>query len=194
MSEPQHPLAYESPGTRWTGVSIGTIALQLLGIYCFVLALPLVSYFVVLFTSWQYRTEWMIGLGPFAAYIAAGIVLIRYADRLSGLIFRGGAMVGPIDPAAARELQAVAFSVVGVVVMIHAAPEVIGIVGRWFIAHARGWGELDDRIWESVIKLAAGLALFLHARGLALLWQKIRAPQQGTAAGPATRQPPRSTL
>ena len=178
MSDPQ-PLAYESTQTSFSGVAIGTIALQLVGVYCFVHALPMGLLFVTSFGTMGARypaAQMAAPFVPLILYIAMGILLIRFAPRISSWLFRdsgGGIMSGPITTETGRLLQGIAFSIVGVFIASTALPTIVQLL--WFAVidmgpqFPGGW-----QFVPPVIQLLIGVALFLQSKGLALLWHRIR--------------------
>jgi hypothetical protein len=192
MSEPET----EAPQTTISGVGIGTIALQLVGVYCFVLAMPMVGLLASIIGmsggGIGRSSQYLFSLIMPAIYIATGILLIRFGARLSVWLFRssvGGIMSGPITTPAGQYLQAIAFSVAGVLTMIDALPPLASLL--YLVLMGAGIGGAMEG-YNSIVQHAAqflvGLALFLQARGLSRLWHKIRAggvvtaPPQGDAA------------
>jgi hypothetical protein len=184
MSEPQ-TLSYESPPTTLSGIGLGTIALQVVGVYCITQALPI---FTVLATylgtsgamgrgggGWQIIFSFMMPV----LYFAIGLLLIRFAPRLSVWLFRdsagvGGAMVGPVTTTAGQNLQAIAFSVIGVMTMISAAPRLASHIWLLLMSTGAPMGGYAQLV-EPIVEFLFGLALFLQARGLSILWHKLRA-------------------
>src|SRR5215207_43083 len=104
MSDPQ-TLSYESQQTSLDGVGIGTIALQIVGVYCITQALPILSMLATFLlgasgggfrgagTGWQILFSFMMP----GVYIVMGVLLIRFGPRISVWLFRdsvGGIMAG----------------------------------------------------------------------------------------------------
>ena len=181
MSEPQQQqtLSYETPPTAVTGLALGTIGLQLVGLFCFVNALPVLAIMASL-----------VGVGraavvgsvlapfiPFAAYVAMGVLLIRFAPRISAWLFRdnaAGVMAGPVTPGTGQYIQAIAFAVAGAVLVVTTLPNIVSLI--WYAFSDMGAGfPASHMLVEPVMRFLAGLALFLQSKGLAQLWHKIRA-------------------
>src|SRR5688572_26563265 len=169
MSAPE-TLSYESPQTPLSGIGIGTIALQIVGVYCIVLAVPMVTMlasFAGLSGGGVRSTlQLVFTMVPFAVYIVMGVLLIRFAPRLSTWLFRGsvaGVMTGPITAPAGKYLQAIAFSVVGVMTMIDAAPRVVSVI--YFATMDLGGRQEESysMLVEPIMQFLVGLALFLQS-------------------------------
>src|SRR5688500_16012193 len=135
MSEPQQQtLSYETPRTAIGGIGIGTIALQLVGVYCFIHALPDLA----MMATWAGATgpapiNIFGAFVPLAVYVALGVFLIRLAPRISVWLFRdnaGGVMAGPVTPGTGQYVQAIAFSVVGAVLVVTTLPNIISLI--WY--------------------------------------------------------------
>ena len=182
MSDPQ-TLSYESPQTPLNGIGIGTIALQLVGVYCITQALPILSMLATYLgasggmrgagAAWQILLSFMMP----GIYIVMGVLLIRFGPRLSAWLFRdavGGVMAGPITAPAGRYLQAVAFSVAGVLAMVNAAPQLVSLI--WLALSDMGarMGGFSEMV-QPVAQFAVGLVLFLQSEGLSRVWHRIRA-------------------
>ena len=179
MSEPQ-TLSYESPPTTLNGVGLGTIALQIVGVYCITLALPIFTVLASILGAGAARsgTGWQIIFSFImpGLYFAAGALLIRFAPRISVWLFRdtaAGVMVGPVTTVAGQNLQAIAFSVVGVMTMIEAAPR-LATLGWLALMNLGGSLGSYSQLVEPIIRFLVGLALFLQSKGLSRLWYKIR--------------------
>jgi predicted outer membrane lipoprotein len=195
MSEPlqQPTLSYETPPTSISGFGIGTIALQLVGVYYFVHALPAVA----MIAGWLgftrmpfYGAEAIASFIPVALYVIIGVLLIRFAPRVSTWLFRdnaAGVMAGPISPGTGQYIQAIAFSVAGVLLMAAAAPAIITLIWYALMDMGQQFPGMGMMV-EPAMKFLLGLALFLQSKGLAQLWHKIRAG--GIMAEPPSSPPP----
>jgi hypothetical protein len=128
-----------------------------------------------------------------AIYIGMGVLLIRFAPRLSVWLFGrsavAGVMGGPVTTSAGQYLQAIAFSVVGVLLVVQAAPGLVSLVWMAMTDMGRPFGSnAYAAMVQPVVQILLGVALFLQSRGLALLWHKIR---NGGIAPAATSVPTR---
>ena len=193
MSDPQ-TLAYESPQTTFTGVGIGTIALQIVGVYCIALGLPMITIVasaIGIAGQPSPVRQMLFAWVPLALYGVMGVLLIRFAPRLSAWLFRdsgGGIMSGPISTASGQYLQAMAFAVVGVVLMANAAPRLVSLIWMALMDMGRAFGAYGYmQMIEPVAQSLIGLALFLQSRGLSLLWHKVRT---GGVIGPQPAEQP----
>lgn len=192
MSDPQ-TLSYESPQTTWSGVGIGTIALQLVGVYSITHAVGILA----LLAPWagasdiRFLSAQMLGsLLAAMIYGVIAVLLIRLAPRISAWLFRdhgGGIMSGPITAPAGQYLQAIAFSVAGVVTMIGALPRLASFIWLGVSDMGSQLGEYSVMMIEPIAQCALGLVLFLQSKGLALFWHKIRT---GGVIGPQPESEP----
>ena len=181
MSEPQQQqtLSYETPPTAVTGLALGTIGLQLVGLYCFINALPVLA-MIAGFLGASGRAvadSVLAAFIPFTAYAAMGVLLIRFAPRISVWLFRdnaAGIMAGPVAPGTGQYIQAIAFAVAGAVLVVTTLPNIVSLI--WYALSDMGAGfPASSMLVEPVIRFLGGLALFLQSKGLARLWHKIRA-------------------
>jgi len=198
MSDPQ-PLSYESPPTTLSGVGLGTIALQIVGVYCCAQAIPVLAALTAILGvssrgTMPQAAAMVVSLLMPAVYVAIGFLLIRFAPRISGWLFRdspGGIMAGPITTTSGQHLQAIAFAVMGVGVMINAVPRLVWLIWTALQAMGSRFGGFQ-LLLEPAAQFLLGLALFLQSKGLSLLWHKIRAggviqPSDSTATTPEPR-------
>lgn len=176
---PDSPLAYESPQTALSGIGIGTIALQLVGVYCIAHALAILSMMAPWIGASSYSifgAQVLATLIATAVYAGIAVLLIRFASRISIWLFRdhsGGIMAGPVTAPVGQYLQAIAFSVAGVLTIVGAAPRLASLI--WMALSDMG-SQFDGYpvMVEPIAQILLGVALFLQSKGLSLLWHKIR--------------------
>lgn len=158
---------------------IFVVALKILGIYLLVRAIEFtgsIGYLVGALTRGD-EVSWYFlgGVIPFLLYIAAGFCLIKWAEPIAAKLSgkeEAPAVEGPLDKSA---LQEIAFSTVGILIVVGALPKLVRTVPllsqQW--THQR-----TLEIWASIIALALqlgiGLFLFLGSKGLAGLLKKIK--------------------
>ena len=179
-SAPQQPLGYESAQGS-VAISIGSIAVKLLGVYCIVLALPVVSYAARIFQQVGTRGPgmgWIVLLySPYLIYAGAGAVLIRAGDWIAARLFGGGSMLTPLRGPAGEYWQAMAFSIAGVMTLLHALPS--AAMNLYYLAQSARNPRGDDLVLV-LAEIITGLVLFLGSKGLARFWHKLRTA--GTSA------------
>ena len=124
---------------------------------------------------WRFLLDLAVVILPCALLTVLGILLLARSSKLAGWVFDAGdpALAQPTDP---HELQAIAFSVLGVFVVAMAVPSLGAVLMN---ASVRDLPEhLRPRVWTPLIKLGLqsgiGLGLFFGARPLARFWHKMR--------------------
>jgi len=185
---------------------ITVIVLKLLGVYAIIEAIPLLQYlwgFISLINRaraeilqqvWLYLAMGM----PFLLMAVTAFLLITRSERIAGLLVREDGPVSPTSSLSGREVQAIAFSVVGVLVFLLALPKLCQLVlNLWYMRFQNVQGQLStDRLVQSAWQLGiavgiqCGLAaiLFLRAKGLADLWHHIQGAKPAQADAGSTGQ------
>jgi hypothetical protein len=210
---PAAPLQYAQPDASrpylagdahgLTRRDVASLALKLVGIYSLLQGMSLVSYMPGLLMHYRaYRAAsiamemLLLGLGPYALSLGVGIFLLLFADRLAPRLLPEPAP-GQADsppPALVRtsgpELQAVAFSVVGLLLIVWSARSLA--LAAWnFYAGSRvivealerpGWGRYA---LEAAVECGLGVWLFFGSKRLAGFWQRLRGQGGPSAAGDA---------
>jgi len=126
-----------------------------------------------------------------ALFLAFGTILMAFSSRFACKVFPNEDDAREAAACSAKEIQTVAFSVVGVYLLGTAIPKLV-MTALEFIRTSNDYSE-QQRLWhrhgprliESGIQLVIGLYLFLGARGVRSVWTRLR-----TAAQPWHRQPP----
>ena len=174
---------------------IGSLAFKLAGIYALILATSLIHsifYVIGLFQGTSpyseptiyARVALAIGLPlPFLLLVALGVFLIVKSDKLSGRMF--GESIERMEPSpSGREIQAIAFSVLGIFMFALALPKGMQVIINIFY-------KLDDpslrkqiRIgtWATAAGMTAqmilGIFLFFGGRALSRFWHNLRTARQ----------------
>lgn len=166
---------------------VAVVAVKMVGLYCFVHALPLV-YMVpadlILMTTGA-------GLGPVdavvnllhpVAYLALGIALVRGAAWVATRVL---GFEEPSDPprvrAPSRRVQAIAFSVVGLWFVATGLADVVWIFTQAHRDSRIVGGDVIESAFEDPATLARvttelglGVWLFFGSKRLALFWHRLR--------------------
>lgn len=165
---------------------VGALAFTVMGVYALILAVNDVSF---IFGSVINAVGSPIGIstvliivaltGPMLLRIAIGIILILYRDAFSGKLFPGGPDMIAVH-ASTKDVQAVAFSVVGILLIVQALPD-IGAIAMNISYRAR---EVEPStsvrhgMWIKgammVVKLVLGISLFFGGRSLSNYWHMLR--------------------
>jgi hypothetical protein len=207
---PAQPIPYALPETSrpyqagdaqgLTRRDVASLALKLVGIYALLQGTYLLVYLPGLLISYR---EWsttvgvemlFLGLGPYALSLAIGVVLVLFGDRLAPrLLPHSSAAAGLGPPTLVRttgpELQGMAFSVVGVLLVVWSARSLI--LAAWGLSQSQradlgifreqGWGQY---LLQFALEFGAGVWLFFGSKRLAAFWQRLRG--QGAPAADDT--------
>ncbi len=169
---------------------IAALACRILALYAFIQALASIG-----FVPWMIvrasETAGLLksvlyvlmGVLPFTLCTGAGIVLWVQAQRI------GGRMLSGLDDPEAEmkvvpfDLQVIAFSVVGLALLVQTVPRLVSTFWMLLYARAKWPPELQEiyrvRVdWKNaitmVVRLGLGLWLLLGARGLVGFLRKVR--------------------
>jgi hypothetical protein len=165
--------------------SVASLSLKLLGIYAIILALPHSQMLLYLTQSVHGRSNspLMIAgyLAPFLLLIVTGVTLISFSAKLSGLLVSTSDSQ-PKPEASGTDIQAIAFSIAGVIITSQAIPKITQIVTNISLLNNKGLESMAEQAiaqaWARglglVVQLAIGLWLFFGARGLAHMWQRLQ--------------------
>ena len=123
-------------------------------------------------------------LVPVAALIAAGVLLLRRGDRVAAhLVTDEPAPASTASGLNVRDLQVVAFSVVGLCVFLAALPKFCPMALSLFYAHttalpfdrSRFLRQQAGAFCAAMLQALLGVVVFLQARGLSNLWHRVQA-------------------
>jgi hypothetical protein len=112
-----------------------------------------------------------------AVFVGVGTFLLIKATMIAGwLLPKSTASPGvPPGPGSPQNLQAVAFSVVGVILASSAFPD----LARTMIQYGGESHALLQEITKPGIEFVVGLLLFFQSKRLAAYWHRIRAAHEG---------------
>jgi hypothetical protein len=175
--QPKPPLEYESRRSVPSLLDWADMFVRVLGLYFVVSGCQAMLFFIgpalIDGMPWAFVAS---GAGGGVAELAAGAAMILAGRRVAQLLVGSMADVpAPVPAAPGRQLQAVAFSVCGVIAAIR------GILGM--VAAAGSLLEDDSQpdlgrnlatVAPPVVEVLLGVFLFFQARGLALFWHRIR--------------------
>lgn len=153
---------------------IAALAVRLLGIYIIVIALPVLGYALEsFFTPMKLRDVMQFYVLYDATLIAVGTFMVIKAAMIGGWLLPKAAMNTHLRPAAGtpQELQAVAFSVVGVTLTVFAFPGLAAV----FAEYASGSHDPIYSLIKPGVEFAVGLLLFFRSKRLARYWQGLPA-------------------
>lgn len=176
-----------------TKIQIASLSLKIVGIFSIIQAIPILK---SLSEALEMRglkigdvpydaTYLLVGIFlSFSLLIIIGSFLIIFSQRLAKKIFRDSDDKPISSDVSAKDIQSIAFSVVGIVLMVITIPKLIQLganLGTWKIAGVETKSSISISTWIYFIGIAVqfilGLLLFIGARGLSSFWyflQKIR--------------------
>jgi hypothetical protein len=179
-SVPTATVSYRLGDTPVALPGLALVGVKLIGLYALVVAVPQLLYLPLYALEPGRSARYLImGLLPPAAYAAIGAMLLWKAEWVVSRMLRVTEGDAPAITAT-EHFQAIAFSVVGVLLMAWGVMGVAGVASRYVMAEGlRGSGMIVSSlpardIVSPVVEGAAGLYLFLRGRGLAALWHRMR--------------------
>jgi len=173
---------------------VASLALKLLGIYAFIISVSLLHSMMLMIATYSAQYADHLGQVPSLTLLAAGSMislllliflgcyLIMASERLSRLIFPQEGTEDKISSLSSRDVQTIAFSIVGVLLLTSAVPGLFRVMLRisQVLYHQKNLFStvVKGRIIEDsvvlVVRLTLGLYLFLGSKGLSRLWHKIQ--------------------
>jgi hypothetical protein len=170
---------------------LASFALKLLGIYALIESLPFLQYVgAFVYMPRSGRTEFVtafwnvvIILVPLLLAAGTGVMLIVFSRHLAPLLVGEDRPLGMSSAVTGRDVQAIGFSVVAVLIFLRAIPQISQAIWVRYYAVSRefagpGADRMAQEVWRygipGLIQLVLAVVLFLHARGLASLWHRIR--------------------
>ena len=168
---------------------VAVVAVKIVGLYCFVQALPLLyavpAALILMFSGRGY--DFVSGILNFlypAVYLLAGVFLVRRATWVATRVLGFAEPAGDSEPRSpGRRLQAIAFSVVGIWLVIGGLVDAVDLfVQAHSDARLSGGDVIQTAFAEpselvaTAVQLALGVGLFFGSKRLADFWHRFRTP------------------
>jgi hypothetical protein len=187
---------------------VASLALKLLGVYAIIEALPLLQYLgalaampsseraSIVMRAWAYLAMFV----PFALVAIAAFVLLTQSEGIARLLVKEDRTISP-GGLSSRDVQTIAFSIVGALVFILAMPGVCQLImNLWYLGPGYYGGPSPERSRQlfriatsaagPVIQCVLGIVLFFRSRGVANFWHGLQSARY-VKIGEA--EPPEST-
>jgi hypothetical protein len=181
------PLQYESPrASGWTKHEVAVLVVKVLAVCCVLQGLPLVgqvpSFIYYMMYGGQPITivDVMIWIAPQVIYLGTGVLLWLLSGSMARHLVATPAGETAELPAPSELLMA-GCAIIGVLLIVWGIMDLGHVVIILYDTDIAmrftrlGYPQtLEGGLIMGGLQLLLGLILFLRARGLALLWQKIR--------------------
>ncbi len=169
-------LPYATHPSQTNAGQWAALLLKILAIYFMVLGFPIVftPLYLIGAARWDY---FLVSISPYVVYAAAAVLLFWRADRWGPRLLPAGSSVEMGVKINSADAQAIGFSILGVYLIATGAPNLLAMgLHAMTDPNFRGYptSERLRNFTVPLVQVVAGLVLFLRARGLALLWHKIR--------------------
>lgn len=172
---------------------VAVITVRILGIYIMLQGLSELA-LVGSFMGFSYGTSGlnMTFVAVFAVFEAVGIFMVVKASTIGRWLLPPALVAPGVDPATRSpvDLQSAAFAVLGVLLVVWAAPDIVMVIWRYTDdairsrPHDEGLSYLLGLLLKPGVNLILGLWLFFGSKRLSLYWQKTRAHPSGADSGP----------
>jgi|GEM_PF-1798623 len=175
---------------------IASLSLKLLGIYSLIEAIPLLRELSQVFAwrgsriemeSGPFRTDLLLMgiMTSVGLLLLLGLTLIIFSNSLSRRLITEEEAINEKAELTAKNIQSIAFSIVGLVMIVIAIPHLVQLAANLQALKSAGGESVKQSIqigtWVYSIGIAVqfiiGILLFLGGRGLSNIWfffQKIR--------------------
>lgn len=165
-----------------TARQVASLALKLIGI-CLLLRFIALSQYVVMFMDTQSVSDSLnlkdlLMFGSYAViagvYILICGLMIARSDRLAEAMVDDDHDLALAPGLKTQDIQAIAFSCIGVVLLVNAAMMVPNIVAFFTLRLSSGSSHYISSIVRFIFQVAIGLVLFFQGPGLARFWHRLR--------------------
>lgn len=175
-------LDYISPSGGSQLLDLASVLIKLMGLWLLVRGLPqfiIAPWWAVDFSSPQV-IRLVIGMAMGAlTWILPGLLLMFRTDWITALIFRGQSRYDSRIIPESVDLQAMAFAVAGAIIAIYGLSGIAREV-MWYVQTTaqRNAGNIPQAYASNlptlIVQTLLGAGLFFRARGLAVLWHRLR--------------------
>jgi len=169
---------------------LASLVLKLLGIYAIIESLPLLQPLAGLASlpsdpaeASMYRWTLVGVLLLFLIMVLVGVLLLAYSRDLALRLMEEDQPLNLSSTLTASDVQAIGFSLVGVLIFLRALPDLTQGIWGWLYLIAQNRthlyrGPMPRSTWphllSAAIQLVLAVVLFLRAQGLAHLWHRIQ--------------------
>ena len=166
-----------------------SLALKVAGVFLWVQIAPsLLSVFSMIFHISNSPTVWMKLLTVVLMILLPGIwiliclVVIRKSDRIAARLVQEDGDASQIFSLSFQDTQTLAYTFIGLFVVVHAFPELLRIISQILLAKGQSPLFQDPQFIRHTLpllvafaaQLIIGLYLFFQAKGLTFLWQRLQ--------------------
>ena len=165
--------------------TIASLGCKFLGIYALIQAIPLFGQIIQLYTF--AKDDPLFGIGivlstsiPFILMVTAAGVLLFYSNRIADRMIGTGNDEPETQNISAMELQTIAFSIVGLILMLMSFPKMMQIGYNVYAMKSAGDErnvvEIIHRTWSFAlatgVQFVIGFILFIGSEIFSSLWRK----------------------
>ena len=166
---------------------IASLSLKILGIYSIILAVPMIGNLINAFgfpaDGPMERIIIVLSVAiTFVLQISAGLFLIYFGDRIAKIIIPEADTIESISTLNSRDIQAIAFSIIGVVLIVVTIPKLFQLGANIYaIQRAADNMQAEYKLERDTIafgvnilcRFILGILLFITGDSLSNIWHKI---------------------
>ncbi len=169
-----------------TKTQIASLGCKFLGIYALIQAVPLLgnAFQIVAFAEYKPSPSIMVifaSYGTFFLMALLGLALLLFSNKFAQKMAPPESSISSGDRPTAKDIQAIAFSVVGLVLIAHTIPSIFNIAWNIYAIKTAGdqrpVAELLSKEWgfrlAVAVKFIIGIILFFGAELLSTLWHVL---------------------
>jgi hypothetical protein len=165
---------------------LAQVALKIVGIFAIIQSIPLLGAFIqtsaIIAQDFAWKPLAMIGtLFPFLLMISSGCCLIIFGNKIASKMFP------PINQhyenigISTKHLQAIAFSIVGILLMAFAIPHMASIIWNYHVIKnadsemqlQKFWDDTWNYALRTGVQFLIGLFIFFGSKAVTALWNTM---------------------